>query len=53
MENRRLEKTAKNIHNDVENTIDALIIEIEELETENSKLEERIQLLEDELNNRK
>lgn len=51
MENTRLNKSAKNAITDIENIIDSFIIEVEELETELEKANERIQELEDIINN--
>jgi uncharacterized protein (UPF0335 family) len=53
MENTRLEKKAKVLLADTDNILDEFISEINELESENAKLNEKIAELEYELKHRK
>lgn len=53
MENHKLAKKAQSLKQDTDSVIYELISEVEELETENKKLNERVSELEDELNDLK
>lgn len=51
MENNKLRKNSQNILAEIDSIIDQFILEVEELEMENEKLNERILVLENQLNN--